>query len=234
MIPPRVLVEPQARVAVPTGDALLDAALGGGLPLGAITLVEGPDGAGATEFALASLRAVAKAGHVGRFLTALRSALRVEREAASLFESAKDASMIGVQAADRHVAEECMKALRGLATGDLLVVEALSALHHEKAEGEPESVLRRLGDTASSSGVTVLLLHTPGSVPAEVEALARETVDAHFVFGWRDGGSTRQHTLTVPKLRGLAPALEGAKVTVFEVLLERGAGFVVSTVKNVA
>ncbi|HLE97706.1 MAG TPA: hypothetical protein VI997_10085 [Candidatus Thermoplasmatota archaeon] len=234
---PAVVVR-ESRVS--TGNTVLDSSLEGGLPAGSLILVEGEDGAGAAEFAFAVLRAAAARGAKARFLSALRSPLRIRREAHALFENEGAAAAIDVRGANG--ATHAMKgatnqatalAVSDLGEGDVLAVESVSALLGAGSCHDLAGFVQKLGDTAAERGAVVLLLHALGSVPAEVASVVRENADGRFDFTWRLGQNARRRYLTVPKLRGLAPVLEGEQVPVFEVELVRGAGYRLSRVNSV-
>ena len=224
------------RSRVPTGNPILDTALGGGLPAGALLLLDGEEGAGATEFALSILRGVARGqmGRKARFSTVLRPAASVAREAAALFEDEKLGATIEVQVMDpANAPEGCRVALKGLAGGDVLVLESAAALYRALPERAFTSILQGLRDAVAEAGATVLVLHASGSIPATVEAEMAEVADGVFSFRWRDGGTSRRRLLAVTKLRGLAPILDGDEVPVYEAGLHRGLGFSLSQVKSV-
>lgn len=223
-----------------TGNAFLDATLDGGLPAGMIVLVEGEEGCGSTEFAFATLRAALQRGQKARFISELRSSSRIATEARTLLDDAtlaRSIETLGTEvvshALKHHLAQTVAVALADLGRGDVLVVESVSALYRAGNAHSLAGLVQKLGDGAAASGAVVCLLHASGSVPLEVEALVKEGVDGHIVFGWREGSASRRRVLTLPKLRGLAPVVEGEQVPVFEFELVRGAAFRVSRVKNV-
>lgn len=225
---------------VSTGNPFLDASLDGGLPSGMIILVEGEEGAGSTEFAFAALRAALKRGRRARFLSELRSSNRINAEACALLGDASIASAIDMSGTEmvnsmlrHHLAQTCALAVADLDRGDVLVIESVSALYRGGDAHSLATFVQNLGDGAAATGALVCLLHATGSVPDEVAALVKESVDGHVVFGWRDGTASRRRVLTVPKLRGLAAVVEGEQVPIFEFDLVRGAAFRVSRVKNV-
>lgn len=220
---------------VATGVRVLDAALAGGFAPGVAVLLVGEEGAGSTEFALAFLRNAAEGGHhVGRVVSALRSATRVARECEMLFDAKggeKALEIIGVDAA--KVRADPSTVLEGLRPGDVLLLESADAL-----AASPEGLAlapcwRSLADQAGERGVVVLLLHSAGTLPHAVEAALAEVADGVLRFAWHETGPTRRRTLSLVKLRGLAPALDGADVPVFEVALHRGVGFSLSRGRSV-
>ncbi|HLE97431.1 MAG TPA: hypothetical protein VI997_08690 [Candidatus Thermoplasmatota archaeon] len=220
---------------IPTGSLALDAALGGGLPIGVAVLVEAEEGAGSTEFALSVLRAVVRArgGHHVRFLSALRSPARVEAEARELFADARDAQAIDIRAIrPDQAAADCLAALEDLGPGDVLVIESASALARFEAGKDLAMLMQNLGNIASETASLVLLLHAPGTLPPQVECSLAEAADGFLSFRWRDGGPTRRRILMIKKLRGLAPVLDGEQIPVFEVSLHKGVGFAMSKVRN--
>lgn len=218
-----------------TGNSVLDTILGGGLLPGKLLLIEGQGGAGSTEFVLTILRGVARTnmGRSCRFASALRSPERVRREMTELF-SEKDAALLEVVPLDAQDAWRGFKAvLAGLEAGDIVALESTAALHRAVPGGNLASPLQVLADAANETGVTVLVLHTHGSLPREEENCVTELADGTFTFVWRDGGTTRRRLMFLSHLRGLAPILDGEEIPVFEVALHQGAGFTLSRVKNV-
>ena len=233
------VVARSSRERASTGNAFLDAALDGGLPTGAVFLVEGEGGTGSTEFAFSTLRAAIQRGQRARFISELRSSTRIRAEARALLADAH-AGAIETSGTEQvspllrnHLAQVCRLALADLGRGDVLAIESVSALYRAGTAHTLANLVQSLGDAAAQTGTLVCLLHATGSVPEDVAAVVKEVVDGHVVFGWRDGSALRRRILTVPKLRGLAPVVEGEQVPVFEFELARGAAFRVSRVKNV-
>lgn len=215
---------------VQTGSRILDTALAGGIPPGSALLVSGEEGAGATEFALTVLRTAARE-HVrkARFASALRSAARVSGEMKALFEGAAEVADIDVRVlppmdAGAHLGN----VLDGLGEGDVLVIESADALASGQDARRLMPFWHGLADAAQEQGVVVVLLHAPGTLPSAVEASLAEGADGVLRFAWHDGGPTRRRVLSISKLRGLAPMLDGEQVPVFEVALQRGLGFSIS------
>lgn len=223
---------PEAMDRIRTGSKVLDAALGGGVSPGVALFVAGEEGAGATEFALTALRAAATDGRKARILTALRSPSRVHREIVELFEG--KARPIDVRSLHPEgVEDELAEAFDDLDKGDVLVIESADTLI---AQGDEHHVLplwRELADRSQEIGILVVLLHAPGTLPRPVEAALSEEADGVLRFAWHDGGQARRRLLFIPRMRGLAPVLDGEQVPVFEVALERGLGFSVSRERNV-
>jgi KaiC/GvpD/RAD55 family RecA-like ATPase len=216
---------------VQTGSRILDTALAGGIPSGSSLLVSGEEGAGATEFALTVLRTAARdAPHrKARFASALRSAARVAGELEALFEGAKEVELIDVRVlAPMESAAHLGNVLDGLGGGDVLVIESADALAGGHDAQRLIPFWHSLADAAQERGVVVILLHAPGTLPLGVEAAIAEGADGVLRFTWHDGGPTRRRLLSIPKLRGLAPVLDGEQVPVFEVALQRGLGFSIS------
>lgn len=216
---------------VQTGSRILDAALAGGIPPGSALLVSGEEGAGATEFALTVLRTAARAhpDRKARFASALRSSARVSSELASLFEGAEEVARIDVRVlAPMDAAAHLGNVLDGLGEGDVLVIESADALASGQDARRLMPFWHGLADAAQERGVVVVLLHAPGTLPSAVEASLAEGADGVLRFTWHDGGPMRRRLLSIPKLRGLAPVLDGEQVPIFEVALQRGLGFSIS------
>ena len=216
---------------VQTGSRVLDAALAGGLPRGASLLVSGEEGAGATEFALTVLKTIAgdKSGHKARFVSAMRSAPRVTEEMKELFEEPKPiAGLDIVMMASNVTPKDAENILSGLDKGDVLVIESADSL---AVLGDGYGLIpfwRALGNEAAARGITVLLLHAHGTLPMPVEHALAQIADGVLRFTWHDGGPSHRRQLEIPKLRGLAPVLDGDQVPIFEVALSKGVGFTVS------
>jgi KaiC/GvpD/RAD55 family RecA-like ATPase len=215
---------------VHTGSRILDTALAGGIAPGSALLVSGEEGAGATEFALTILRTAAREHQrKTRFASALRSAARVSGEMQALFEGAEEVRDIDVRVlAPMDSAAHLGNVLDGLGEGDVLVIESADALASGQDARRLMPFWHGLADAAQEQGVVVVLLHAPGTLPPAVEASLAEGADGVLRFTWHDGGPTRRRVLSISKLRGLAPMLDGEQVPVFEVALQRGLGFSIS------
>lgn len=224
---------------VQTGSRMLDAALAGGIAPGCALLLRGEEGAGATEFALAFLRhSVEGKSHAhARFLSALRSPNRVRAEIHELFNGpdAKDASdKVDVRRLDAEKACAAPDAsLDGLEAGDAVVIESADALAPSGNGQNVASFWRSIADDAGERGVIVLLLHSPGTLPAGVEAALAEAADGIIDFSWHQSGQMRKRVLSLVKLRGLAPGVDGGEVPLFDLALHRGNGFEVSRGRSV-
>lgn len=214
---------------IPSGNSVLDDALGGGLRAGSLVLVEGDAGAGATEFALAVLAGAVHrdTGAVSRFATGLRAPERAKAEAEALLGD-KIAASVRFSALGDDRGDGCFRAIAEMGRGDVLVIESTSAF---TADLPP--LMRALGDATAATGALVLLLHAPGTLPHGSEVALRDAADVCVAFSWKDGGLSRRRLMTIAKVRGLAPMLEAEDVPVFEVALRHGIGIGVSRVKAV-
>jgi archaellum biogenesis ATPase FlaH len=220
---------------VSTGNPTLDQALGGGIPHGSTLLVEGEEGAGAVEFSMTVLRTVIENDRdaVARYLSALRSAPRVSRELAELFTGSKEIERINVRTIrPRQVEADCVLSILDMGPGSVMVVESASALARTESGRDLIALIQLLADRAAETGVVLILLHTPRTIPDGVEASLAEAADGVFHFSWLDSGPSRRRLLRIKKLRGLAPVLDGEQIPVFEVSVHRGSGFNISKVKN--
>lgn len=213
---------------VSTGNATLDAALGGGFRRGDSVLVEGEEGAGATELALTVLDKLASSGGATpRFASALRSPARVARELADLFHREGKPPAVDVRAMPK---DGPVALLADLPPGSVLALESASAL--ARTMEDVVAVMGQLADRAHEQGVLLLVLSTPATMPRDVEAALAETADAVLSFQWLESGTARRRLLRVKKVRGLAPVLDGEQIPVYEVGLHRGRGFDISKVKS--
>jgi len=218
----------------PTGSGILDSALAGGIPSGSAFLAQGEEGAGATEFALTLLRSTTTLGqgHRARIASALRSSVRIQRELGDLFEDEKMSIEI-VSFAGGDVHDGCTDALRGLSEGDVLVLESADSLVNGGGETGLIKLWNKVANAAADQGVSVIMLHAPGTLAHATEAALAEGSDGVLSFRWLDSGSARRRVLEVSKIRGLAPILDGDQVPLFEVSLHRGIGFAISPVTSV-
>lgn len=219
---------------VKTGVQTLDAALSGGITPGAVLLLTGEEGAGATEFAFAFARNAMTQGAQARIVSALRSPARVIAEYRDLFEDPAGAKKIEVQ----PIAGDKLRAfptapLEGLQQGDVLVIESADALAPSGDGYTLTPCWRELADGAGERGVIVMLLHSRGTLPPAVEAAIAEASDAVLQFSWVQAGPARRRSLAIVKLRGLSPLMDSAEVPLFEVSLQRGVGFTVSRGRSV-
>lgn len=221
---------PMTRVT--TGCRPLDEALGGGLSRGSTLVVEGPQGVGSTEFALSLLRASAASGHA-TFASALRSPGRARAEAVGLLGEDAAASITFAPVRPDTVEPDALGLVEALGRGDVLALESASALARSPHVRDLVTLVERLADPVHEHGGLLLILHAPGTLPHQVEHRLQEAVDGVFTFAWRDGGPTRRRSLFITKLRGLAPALDGEQVPVFEATLQNGVGYSVSRVRSV-
>lgn len=217
---------------VPTGNTVLDDGLGGGLPSGSLFQVDGEPGSGSVEFALSVLKGASASGHsIATFASVLRSPGRVLREADALFPDGHRIAPVALPLPLDPA--RCLVLANELGPGDVLAFESLAGLSQAAGGDALVPLVRDLAEAAERSQGIILVLHTTGSLPPEVEARLSEVVDGNFCFLWRDGGTTRRRFLRVGRLRGLAPMIEQEEVPIFEVGLRKGAGFTISRVKNV-
>lgn len=215
-----------------TGCRPFDEALGGGLPRGSTLVIEGPHGVGSTEFALSLLRAAEPPGKA-TFASALRAPARARSEAAELLGTQATESISFSPIHPQSAEKDAIRLVEALGEGDVLVLESASALARAPKVRDVVSLVERLADPVHARGALLLILHAPGTLPRQVENGIQEAVDGVFTFAWRDGGPTRRRSLFITKLRGLAPALDGEQVPVFEAILQSGVGYSVSRVRSV-
>lgn len=229
------MVEPLRRLHVTTGNSTLDLALGGGAPGGKLLLFLGDEGAGSIELAFSVLRA-AKGGAFGRatFLTALRSGERAHEEAADLFEGAehvRDVDFAAFRTLDGFW--EHVKAMSDAGGERVVVIESASTFTRFASEADLVGSMGTIAEMAHSAGWLVVVLAAAGSLPPRIEALLAEAADGVLRFHWREGSTSRRRMLTIQKMRGLVPALDGEEIPHFEIALRRGRGFGISQVTNV-
>lgn len=216
-----------------TGNAPLDHALGGGLPAGSLVLVRADEGAGATELALCVLRAAVQraAGARVLFLSATRSAARIQREARELFDDEKAVSAIECMTIGAQGTPEFPLDLHA---GDVVVVESAASLARALPAKDLASRAQAMGELAQTTGALVILLETQGTLPPVVAATLGEMCDGLLLLRWREGSTMRRRVLEVVKRCGLiGGAGDGDEIPVYEVGVRRGSGFSVSQVTNV-
>lgn len=220
---------------VQTGVRVFDAALAGGFTPGTSLLLIGEEGAGATEFALAFARHAAKQEERRvRILSALRSPSRVASEVRALFEGAESSPLLDIRSINvAALLAEPASILEGLDPGSIVLIESADALARAGDASELPVCWRTIADRASDLGILVMLLHSPGTLPPAVEVALAEEADGVLRFAWHEMGPSRRRSLSIVKLRGLAPVLDGAEVPVFEVALHRGVGFSLSRGRSV-
>ncbi|HVL47954.1 MAG TPA: hypothetical protein VM889_05315 [Candidatus Thermoplasmatota archaeon] len=216
-----------------TGSVVLDQALDGGFPVGALVVLDGEPGAGAPELAWTVLAAAASE-NMGRelvYASAARSEARLVRERNELFPGRKEAFKAKpLTLAERDRAGALLALAGTLGRGDVLVAETTATL------GDPKGVdalARALGDQAADVGFLAILVHAAGTLDGAAHARLADAADALAVLRWRDAGTVRRRHLWMPKARGLVSLLEAEEVPVFEVSLRKGAGFVASKIKSV-
>lgn len=221
---------------VATGSRILDGLLHGGLPPGTAVLVDSEEGAGGTEFAMAVLHAALEGAkpHKARYLTTLRSAARLEDELEALFPDKKLSGKVDLQETEPQVIlADPSAVVKGLARGDVVVLESADTLVNGASATELLPLWRKLGDAAQASGALVILLHAHGTLSPQLDRALHEGADVILTFTWHSGGPVRRRQLCIPKLRGLAPIVDGEQVPVFDVALHRGMGFAISRDKSV-
>jgi circadian clock protein KaiC len=159
---------PPALERVSTGSREFDALLGGGIPVGSVTLVTGDPGSGKTVFALQQVFQAARDGRRCLYVTTLSEpAVRLIRymqlfsffdqrllEEAITFRDLGDALLTQ----GPHAAGQQLQELVEAEEPELVVIDSFKVFHDLLGESEARHFMYELAVTLSAWGATTLLL----------------------------------------------------------------------------
>ena len=213
--------EKRARI-VTTGNSELDAKIGGGIPLGSLTLIEGDSGAGKSVLTQQLVHGCLSEGYLCSVFTSENTVKSLVKQMRSLNLDILDhlllarlriypieTSQLGTQAP--RILLNAMRCERGR---DIVVVDSLTASIPEASDREVIGFFEEAKRLYPDGTTIFIIIHSHG-LSKELLSRIRSLCDAHFQLRTEQVGSKLIKTLEVTKVRG-ADATTGNIVS-FEV-----------------
>lgn len=215
----------------------LEERLGGGIPTGALVVVEGEDGSGKSILSERLLYGALEAGHSASFVTTELTASQFYQQMASLGYPCVKHGIEGrlrvfeVDAARREPLLPKLLHAPNVFQRDLVFIDTFSAFVQDASEkGVPaDAISRALGSTISRlkainvTGTTTVLTVDPSQVPAPQLHRLRSVADVLFAARTEIMGLSAARTIVIRRFNRCGKTIGD----VFGYRVEPGAGFVV-------
>lgn len=198
------------KTVISSGNTELDSKMGGGIPAGSLTLIEGSSGSGKSVLSQQIIKGSLESGFIVSLFTTENTVKSLVQQMQSIDMDILDfllldkfrpypveLSRLGAQAIPRL--SWAMKREQGR---DILVIDSLtSAITHAESESHILSFFEE-SKRLCATGITVMItLHTQ-AVASELVGPIRSMCDAHLVLRSEQDGQRIVKTLEVAKIRG--------------------------------
>jgi len=200
---------PGRGAVVSTGNAELDSKMGGGIPLGSLTLIEGGSGAGKSVLSQQLLWGSLQDGFKAAVFTSENTVRSLIRQMQSLNLDVLDflllnrlrvypmeIARLGAQAPDA-----IMEAIEAERHRDMIFVDSLTSAITQCSDHEVLGLFEECKRLCSSGTTVLAVLHSHG-VTKELVIRLRSLCDAHLQLRTEEMGQKLVRALEVTKVRG--------------------------------
>ncbi len=207
------------KAVISSGNNELDAKMGGGLPVGSLTLIEGSSGAGKSVLSQQILWGSLQAGFTAALFTTENTVKSLVRQMSSIDLDILDFLLLGklrvypveLSRLGEQATAALLQAMKTQKAKDIIVVDSFTS-----AVGRSGADQHLLGyfeecKRLCATGTTVLMVMHAHAVDDEVIGPIRSICDAHLHLRSEQDGQRIVKTLEVAKIRGAA-SVTGAVV----------------------
>lgn len=204
-----LLSQDEGALVVSTGNTELDDKMGGGIPMGSLTLIEGDSGAGKSVLAQQIIYGALDDGYRLSLFTSENTIKSLVKQMRSLSLDILDyllldrirvfpitTSRLGHDA-PRMLAD----AIRREENRDVIYVDSLTSSIPESSEKEVLAFFEECKEICSDGTTVVLVVHSHG-LNSELLVRIRSLCDAHFQLCTQEVGQRLVKTLEATKVRG--------------------------------
>jgi len=194
---------------VSTGSAQLDDKMGGGVPLGSLTLIEGASGAGKSVLTQQMIHGSLLDGYMVSLFTSENTVKSLVTQMRSLSLDIVNHLLLNrlrvypieVGHLDASAPELLLQAFRGEETRDMVFADSLTSAVGHSSLKEILSFFEGCKRLCSKGGTLLIVLHSHG-LSQELTIRIRSICDAHLRLRTEEVGQRLVKTLEVTKIRG--------------------------------
>ncbi len=201
---------------ISSGNPELDAKMGGGLPVGSLTLIEGTSGSGKSVLSQQLLWGALESGVRAALFTTENTVRTLVRQMRSIDLEILDYLLLGrlrvypVELArlGSQAPAMLLQAIRKEQRNDLIIVDSFSSAISHTSRDEVLGFFEACKRITGSETTIILVLHAD-SVHRDLLSPMRSMCDAHLQLRTEQDGQQLVKTLQVAKVRGAARATGG-------------------------
>ncbi|MEA3407807.1 MAG: ATPase domain-containing protein [Chloroflexota bacterium] len=194
---------------ISTGSAELDDKMGGGIPLGSFSLIEGSSGAGKSVLVQQLIWGSLQGGSRLTLFTSENTVRSLVKQMQSLSLEILDFLLLGrlriypmeLARLGKEAPDSLLKAMQAEANRDMIFVDALTAAIGRSADEDVISFFEGAKRLCSRGTTVVLVLHSH-AVGKDLLIRLRSLCDAHLQLYTEEMGQRLVRTLEVTKIRG--------------------------------
>jgi len=199
----------QAGMAISTGNGELDTKMGGGVPLGSLTLIEGDSGAGKSVLAQQMMHGCLENGYKLSLFSSENTVKSLVKQMRSLNLDIKDHLLLGrirvfpmeTSQLGKEAPAILMKAIKSEKGRALVFVDSLTSSIPDSSETEVLTFFEECKRLCANNMTVIIIVHSHG-LHRELLIRLRSLCDAHLQLRTEDMGNKLVKTLEVTKVRG--------------------------------
>jgi flagellar protein FlaH len=196
-------------VTISTGNSELDDKMGGGIPMGSLTLIEGDSGAGKSVLSQQMMRGTLNDGHTVSVVTTENTVKSLVVQMRSLSLDIIDHLLLNrirvypieVARLGSKAPSTLLEAMKQEAGRDMLFVDSLTAAIAETSQGEVLGFFEDCKRLCSGGATVVVMVHSHG-LNSELLIRIRSLCDAHLQLRTTEVGNKAVKQMEATKVRG--------------------------------
>jgi flagellar protein FlaH len=194
---------------ISSGNGELDSKMGGGIPVGSLTLIEGTSGAGKSVLSQQIIWGTLKDGFQASVFTSENTVKSLVRQMQSLDLDILDFLLLGrlkvypVELArlGRDALFRLLRAIKNEIDRDLVIIDSLTGAIDYSSKEDIVSFFEESKRICSAGASVIIILHSNAVTP-DVSMRIRSICDAHLQLRTEDDGKRVIKMLEVTKVRG--------------------------------
>jgi len=208
-IKPLLSADSDQEAVISTGNSELDGKMGGGIPLGSLTLIEGDSGAGKSVLAQQMMHGCLLDGYALTLFTSENTVRSLAKQMRSLNLEIIDylllhklriypveMARLGAQAPPTLV-----KAMKNEESRDLIFIDSITSIIPQSTDKEVLSFFEESKRLCSDGTTVIVVIHSHG-LTRDLLIRIRSLCDAHLQMHTEEVGNKLVKTLEVTKVRG--------------------------------
>ena len=196
-------------VFVSTGNGELDEKMGGGIPMGSLTLIEGDSGAGKSVLSQQMMHGSLADGYKVSLFTSENTVKSLVKQMRSLNLDILDPLLLSsmrvfpieTSRLGKDAPPILVEALKGQKDRDMLYVDSLTSSIPQSSDKEVLAFFEECKNICADGTTVVVVVHSHG-LPSELLIRIRSLCDAHFQLRTEEVGDRLVKTLEATKVRG--------------------------------
>jgi flagellar protein FlaH len=194
---------------ISSGNGELDSKMGGGIPVGSLTLIEGTSGAGKSVLSQQIIWGSLKDGFQLSLFTSENTVKSLVRQMQSLDLDILDFLLLGrlkvysmeLARLGREAPFRLLRAIKSESDRDLVIIDSLTGAIDLSSKDEIVSFFEESKRICAAGASVIIILHS-NAVSPEVSMRIRSICDAHLQLRTEDDGKRVIKMLEVTKVRG--------------------------------